>query len=229
MSEEEATLIGTLERIKFRNPEDGFLIGTFLEEKSKNSITIKGHIIGVKDSQTLQLKGLWEIDPKYGKQFRIKESMPIEPTNREGILSYLSSGDFPGIGPKTAERIFEQLISVKEGREDQRGYREVMTFLGSLGITEAFKAKIYAKYGLNCISLIKENPFDLTEIKGIAFVMADNIARNLGFDQNSPKRAACALVYMLEQEAQNGHTCFPQKTLLDKTIQEMHKSTKRSD
>ena len=75
MSEEEATLIGTLERIKFSNPEDGFLIGTFLEEKSKNSITIKGHIIGVKDSQTLQLKGLWEIDPKYGKQFRIKESM----------------------------------------------------------------------------------------------------------------------------------------------------------
>ena len=56
MSEEEATLIGTLERIKFSNPEDGFLIGTFLEEKSKNSITIKGYIIGVKDSQTLQLK-----------------------------------------------------------------------------------------------------------------------------------------------------------------------------
>ena len=75
------------------------------------------------------------------------------------------------------------------------------------------------------ISFIKENPFDLTEIKGIPFVMADNIARNLGFDQNSPKRAACALVYMLEQEAQNGHTCFPQKTLLDKTIEEMHKST----
>ena len=33
--------------------------------------------------------------------------MPIEPTNRDGILSYLSSGDFPGIGPKTAERIFD--------------------------------------------------------------------------------------------------------------------------
>ena len=106
MSEEEATLIGTLERIKFSNPEDGFLIGTFLEEKSKNSITIKGHIIGVKDSQTLQLKGLWEIDPKYGKQFRIKESMPIEPTNREGILSYLSSGDFLRKSQSEKSKIF---------------------------------------------------------------------------------------------------------------------------
>ena len=30
MSEGEATLIGTLERIVFSNPEDGFLIGSFL-------------------------------------------------------------------------------------------------------------------------------------------------------------------------------------------------------
>ena len=96
MSEEEATLIGTLERIKFSNPEDGFLIGTFLEEKSKNSITIKGYIIGVKDSQTLQLKGLWDIDPKYGKQLWVKESMHIKPLNREGIIRYLSSGEFSG-------------------------------------------------------------------------------------------------------------------------------------
>ena len=78
---------------------------------------------------------------------------------------------------------------------------------------------------MSCISMIKENPFDLTEINGIAYVMADNIAKELGFDPNSPKRAACALVYMLEQEAQNGHTCFPRRDLLDKTVEVMHKST----
>lgn len=250
MSEESIILIGILQRIVFSNPENGFLIGSFLEEKSKNSIIIKGYLLGVKESQTLYLKGNWENDPKYGKQFRVKEGMPVEPTNREGILSYLSSGDFPGIGPKTAERIFEkfgektyeimdgdperllkikgfgkkQLKAVQEGREEERGHRDVMTFLGSLGITSAFKARIYAKYGMNCISMIKENPFELTEIKGIAFVMADNIAMELGFDQNSSKRAECALVYMLKQEAQNGHTCFPRKTLLDKTIDEMLRS-----
>ena len=33
MSEGEVSLIGTLERVVFSNPENGFLIGTFLEEK----------------------------------------------------------------------------------------------------------------------------------------------------------------------------------------------------
>ena len=49
----------------------------------------------------------------------------------------------------------EQLKALKEGRDDQKGYRDVMTFLESLGLSSAFKARIYAKYGLNCISLIK--------------------------------------------------------------------------
>ena len=99
-----------------------------------------------------------------------------------------------------------------------------MTFLGSLDLTPTFSERIYATYGLNCISMIKENPYGLTEINGIGYEMADKIATNLSFDQNSSKRAKCALVYMLEQESQNGHTCFPQKTLLEKTFEEMNKS-----
>ena len=68
----------------------------------------------------------------------------------------------------------------------------------------------------------QEKPLFLNQLLGKNLLF---IAKELGFDPNSPKRAACALVYMLEQEAQNGHTCFPRKTLLDKTIEVMHKST----
>ena len=112
MSEEDLILIGTLQRIVFSNPENGFLIGSFQEEKSKNSFTIKGYLLGAKESQTLHLKGVWENDPKYGKQFKVKEGMPVEPTNREGILSYLSSGDFPGIGPKKAEALISAFSTI---------------------------------------------------------------------------------------------------------------------
>ena len=34
--------------------------------------------------------------------------MTIEPNTREGIEGYLASGVFPGIGPKTAERIYQK-------------------------------------------------------------------------------------------------------------------------
>jgi len=70
--------------------------------------------------------------------------------------------------------------------------------------------------------LIKANPYQLTDIPGIGFLTADGIARNLGFDKNSPHRADAGLLYMLEQQALNGHTCFPRKDLLEKTVQELN-------
>ena len=158
MSEGEVSLIGTLERVVFSNPENGFLIGTFLEENKVSPITIKGVVFEVQDQQKLHLKGNWENHPQYGKQFAVREYMTVEPNTREGIERYLASGVFPGIGPKTAERIYQkfgektfeildqdpeqllkikrftrkQLQAVKEGREDQQGFREVMTFLHGL-------------------------------------------------------------------------------------------------
>ena len=100
-------MIGTLEKYLYSNTEHGYMIALFLEEGTKNPITIKGYMIEVEVSQKLQISGSWDSHPEHGKQFRVKESMPVEPANREGIISYLSSGEFPGIGPKTAERIFD--------------------------------------------------------------------------------------------------------------------------
>ena len=97
-----------------------------------------------------------------------------------------------------------------------------MTFLRGVGISHAYAQRIFAKNGLNSIPLIKANPYQLTDIPGIGFLTADGIARNLGFDKNSPHRADAGLLYMLEQQALNGHTCFPRKDLLEKTVQELN-------
>ena len=74
MSEGEVSLIGTLERVVFSNPENGFLIGTFLEENTVSPITIKGVVFEVQDQQKLHLKGNWENHPQYGKQFAVRET-----------------------------------------------------------------------------------------------------------------------------------------------------------
>ena len=97
-----------------------------------------------------------------------------------------------------------------------------MTFLRGVGISHAYAQRIFAKNGLNSIPLIKANPYQLTDIPGIGFLTADGIARNLGFDNNSPHRADAGLLYMLEQQALNGHTCFPRRDLLEKTVQELN-------
>ena len=89
MSEGEVSLIGTLERVVYSNPENGFLIGTFLEENTVSPITIKGVVFEIQDQQKLHLKGNWENHPQYGKQFAVREYMTVEPNTREGIERYL--------------------------------------------------------------------------------------------------------------------------------------------
>ncbi|MED5483370.1 MAG: ATP-dependent RecD-like DNA helicase [SAR324 cluster bacterium] len=247
MAEDDVNLVGTLEKIVYSNPENGFLIGTFLTENSAIPITVKGIVFNTRERETLRIKGYWENHKVYGRQFSIREFMPVEPTSVEGMVRYLSSEVFKGIGEKTAQHIVnkfgkdtfkiidsspELLSKVKGVRkkqqksllaawDEQRGLRDVMTFLRGVGISHSYAQRIFAKNGLNSIPLIKANPYQLTDIPGIGFLTADGIASNLGFNKNSPHRAAAGLLYMLEQQALNGHTWFPYQTLLEKTAQEL--------
>ena len=248
MSEDFVSLVGTLEKILYTNPENGFLIGTFITENSIRPITVKGIVFNTHEHEKLRLKGSWENHKTYGRQFSIREFMPVEPTSEEGIIRYLSSEVFKGIGKITAERIVKkfgkdtfkiidsspkllskvkgvgrkQQKSLLDAWDAQRGLRDVMTFLRGVGISHAYAQRIFVKNGLNSIPLIKANPYQLTDIPGIGFLTADGIARNLGFDNNSPHRADAGLLYMLEQQALNGHTCFPRRDLLEKTVQELN-------
>ena len=247
MSSEEVTLIGTLEKILYSNPENGFIIGTFLTENTIRPVTVKGIVYNNVVHETLNLKGNWENHKIYGRQFSFREFMPVAPKSEEGMIRYLSSEIFKGIGKKTAQRIVnkfgndtfkiidsspellskikgvnrKQQKSLLNSWEEQRGLRDVMTFLRGVGISHSFAQRIYAKHGMNSIPLIKANPYLLTDISGIGFLTADGIAHNLGFDKNSPHRAAAGLLYMLEQQVINGHTCYPLPDLLEKTTSEL--------
>ena len=227
MAEDLVTLVGTLEKILYTNPENGFLIASFLIENSIRPVTVKGIVYNTMEHESLRLKGYWENHKIYGRQFSIREFMPVEPSSEEGMVRYLSSEVFKGIGEKTAQRIVKQfgkdtfkiidgspkLLSKIKGVgkkqqktlldtwDEQRGLRDVMTFLRGVGISHAYAQRIVAKHGMNSIPLIKANPYQLTDISGIGFLTADGIAHNLGFDNNSPHRAAAGLLYMLEQQA----------------------------
>ena len=71
-------------RVAYSNPENGFMIGTFLEENSNFPITIKGIVFQVKEQQMFRLEGHWESHEKYGKQFSVSD-----PQRSAEILKFL--------------------------------------------------------------------------------------------------------------------------------------------
>ena len=106
-----------------------------------------------------------------------------------------------GVGKK-------QKKSLLSAWDNQKGLRDVMTFLRGVGISYSYAQIIFEKNGLNSVPIIKSNPYQLTNIPGIGFLTADIIARKLGFENNSPYRASAGILYTIEQQANNGHTCF---------------------
>lgn len=112
------TLTGSVERITFYNPENGYTVlrlrpenqkGIHAVPKSSLSFdglaTVVGNLPEVSPGEFLQLQGQWTRHPNHGSQFKAEICEQTLPATLAGIQGYLGSGMIKGIGPKLAERI----------------------------------------------------------------------------------------------------------------------------
>ncbi len=118
-----------------------------------------------------------------------------------------------GIGGKTFEKLKEKVL-------DNIDMSEVLTFLSKYGIKYNMISKLVKEYKNPQIVIqkIEENPYILTEVEGIGFTKADEIAKAVGFDMESPYRIESCIEYVIGQENYNGHSWIDYKGLLNKSI-----------
>ena len=110
-------LTGSVERITFYNPENGYSVLRLRPEvrgrqrlpglSRDGLITVVGNLPEVSPGEHLKLEGIWDTHPKHGKQFKAEICEQALPSTIAGMASYLGSGMVKGIGPKLAERIVE--------------------------------------------------------------------------------------------------------------------------
>jgi exodeoxyribonuclease V alpha subunit len=211
-----------------------------------NGYTAVGNLPKLNEGDELELQGDYTYHPKYGMQFQIVQYKIIYPTSNEGIVRYLSSGLIKGIGEKTAQKIFEKfgektleimdndierlievkgiskdkLESIKKSWEEQSEVRKTMIALQSLGISSTNALKIYKTYGKASEKIVEEDPYRLSyEVWGIGFKIADNIARNLGFGEQHPKRMEAAVIYILNEAFNDGHVYLTEPELYQKAFE----------
>ena len=60
------------------------------------------------------------------------------------------------------------------------------------------------------MGVVQDNPYRLAQdVRGIGFITADKIARQMGIDEHSPYRAQAALEHLLLEQADEGHVFTP--------------------
>lgn len=238
---EQKTIVVFVRRVIYANQTNGFQVLDVLEDDEER--TVVGFFRGEMQGLSLRVTGYEEYKAEHGWQFTAKEYEIVEPDDEESVRRYLGSGAVKGIGEALAARIVREFgtdtmriieeeperlanvkgISLRKAQEisvqvaEKRDVRSAMMFLQKYGISNALAVKIYQAYGAGVYSIIRENPYKMSEdIDGVGFVTVDSIAEKAGIRVDSDYRIRSGILYELSKSMGEGHTYIPQEELLER-------------
>ena len=217
------TLSGRFTYILFRSEETFYTVGKFrIQDERERQITVTGTMSEVRTDILYTLTGRYTEHPRYGMQFVIDTYEIPLPSEREGMIRYLSGIQFAGIGKKTAEKIVDalgddclnllrqdssavlqvpgitakQAEAIKEGmKKEDNGMEELVRFLNIHGIGIRNLIRLNKAYGKQALEKIQENPYRVVEeVDGFGFATADKIGMNLGIQPDDERRLYALLV-----------------------------------
>ncbi len=206
-------------------------------------VTVTGYFPVPMRGEEIKFFGDFKEHNRYGMQYIVKSYEKLSDTSIPGLIEYLSSDLFKGVGIKTAERIVQilgkntiQLIlddknalkqvpklsdklidTIHQGLIDNKAAEHTLIQLYAYGITPKMAIKIYQFYQNETIAIIQQNPYQLIyDIEGIGFERADLIAKSLGFEEDHPLRVKAMIMYLYQLMGVNyGHTFLYRDQLLD--------------
>ena len=226
---------------------------TNIEHEEKDIIVV-GYFPPLTEDEIYRFTGVLKSHPKYGRQFQVETFTKEIPATETGVIHYLSSDLFPGIGRKTAELIVEKLGvdalkiimeddsalesiprlsaekcgQIRAAVEQNLGLQRVMIQLNDWGFGPQLGMKIYQTYREETIQILTENPYRLIEeVEGVGFARADELGAKLGITGNHPDRIKAAVLHILTTAALgDGHVYLDAEVVLPR-VKDMLESSQR--
>lgn len=111
--QEDITFSGSIERIIFKNDENGYAILRVVPDKKEagrrgiplSGLTCVGTLLNPQAGQNLSFTGRFVQNARYGRQFQFACANEQVPASEAGLIAYLSSKLIKGMGPDLAERV----------------------------------------------------------------------------------------------------------------------------
>ena len=248
-------LQGTVERVTYADPGTLYCVLRVAPEKGYEPpspgsgtspfVPILATAVGRTDAppagSRVRLHGRWGEHKSHGQQFEFDLAEVLAPADRAGLVKYLASDRFEGIGPKLAERIVdalgenalesmlehpEKLARVKGLRPAVRdrliaavmaeqGTHRAQVFLRGLGLGPWQANAVIRALGPEAEQKVKDDPFVLASgVRGMGFATADKLAKSLGFAAEDPRRARAGIVHALRVAADEGHSLLSRGRLV---------------
>ena len=238
--EEFSQISGSVDTLIYDNEENGYVVFR-LSCPGGETVTATGYLPGLGLGEELFLEGKWVNHQTYGQQFAVEYAERRLPAAVSGIAAYLGCGVIRGIGPKLGakiaqtfgERAFDVLaqepeklaqirgITLPKARQMQKSFleqvevRRIIDFLTEYQLPLSLAATLYRQWGAQALDRLCQNPYQLCEEAfAIPFDQADQLALQLGMEEDSPLRLDAALLYALRFNLDNGHTFIPRGKLL---------------
>ena len=235
-----AAVKGYVEKIKYRNEDNGYSVLSVTGADDGEEYILVGNFSYISEGELVEAAGRMTEHPIYGEQLAVESYELKEPEDTVSMERYLCSGAIKGIGAALATRIVkkfktdtfrimeeepERLAEIKGISEkmamaigeqvgEKKDMRQAMMFLQNYGISMNLSVKIYQEYGPAMYNVIKTNPYKLADdIPGVGFKMADEIASKVGIFTDSDFRIKSGILYTLLQASANGHTYLPEEEL----------------
>lgn len=240
------TLQGLIDGTTFANEETGYAVLRILPEEgfetpgesgslfAKVRTVAVGKLLGAAEAEghRYSFQGRWTRHAVHGLQFEFESARPLEPVDESGMVRYLASKTFPGIGEALAQRIVERLgmDALERIREDAsclegiRGLRpdvratlvesvkthharhRSIAFLMGLGLGPVQSQKVLVSLGPEAESLLRADPYALMQVPQMGFRMADRVALAMELEPDDPRRLVAALEFCLGRSADDGHS-----------------------
>ena len=212
----------------------GYVIGLFKVRETNDeemklyinkSVTFTGYFHELNEDDMYCFYGETVDHPKYGIQFQVSDYERLKPEDEDGLVAFLSSDLFKGVGITLAKSIVDTLgknvldeilkdesclllvpkMTAKKAHkiyETLSKYEEshqMIVYLTDLGFNMKDALDIYNIYKKDTIANIEHNPYKLIEDADVNFVKVDEIALKFDIKENDERRIKACIIYIMNK------------------------------
>ena len=238
-------LIGSIDHYIFMSEDSLYKVALVVTEDDEE-VLIVGSFPVLEEGLNYEFVGFYKEHPKYGRQFSVSSYAKSQNFTKDGLIAYLSSEKFLGIGPKLASNIVDELgldciekilkddsvldkvYQMTKSRKEvistvlKENYANEQVFirLYGYGLSNTMVYRLYEVYGIDAANIVEENPYILIyEVEGFGFKKTDQLALRLGFKENDLLRLKEALRYTLNAVCyQQGYTFLTENQLINSSL-----------